>query len=371
LTLSAEKNHVSVLELDINALKHNVNYFKTKVKPSTKILAVVKAFAYGHDAIVISKILEDINIDYLAVAYADEGITLRQNGIKTPILVLHPQPQNFGKLIEYNLEPNIYSKNGLEKFAAVVKENNLEDYPIHLKFNTGLNRLGFAENQIDSILETLKKTPLKIQSIFSHLAASEDLGEKEFTQNQIYKFNSIVKKILDTIDYTPILHLSNTSGIINYPEAQFDMVRLGIGMYGFGNDKEETSNLKNVGTLKSVISQIHTINKGESLGYNRAFFAKKETKSATIPIGHADGINRRLGSGVGYVTINNIKCPILGNVCMDMIMVNVTSVNCKEGDEVIIFNSQETINDFAKKSDTISYEIITGISQRITRSIIS
>jgi alanine racemase len=371
LTTSVEKNHVSTLELDMNALKHNVNYFKDKLKPATKILAVVKAFAYGHDAVAIAKILEKLNIDYLAVAYVDEGISLRKNGIETPILVLHPQIQNFRKIIEYKLEPNIYSEKTLIEFSAIVKELSLKNYPIHLKFNTGLNRLGFSKNQIDFILEAIKNSPLKIQSIFSHLAASEDLQEKEFTKNQISKFNTIVESIQKSINYKPILHLSNTSGIINYPEAHFDMVRLGIGMYGFGNDKAETKNLKNVGTLKSTISQIHTIKKGESLGYNRAFFANSEIKTATIPIGHADGINRRLGNGVGYVTINNQKCSILGNVCMDMIMVNITDVDCQEGDDVIIFDNQETINDFAQKSDTISYEIITGISQRIHRKVIS
>lgn len=368
---STEKNHVSVLELDINALKHNVQYFKNKIKPTTKILAVVKAFAYGHDAVIIARTLKYLNIDYLAVAYADEGITLRENGIRTPILVLHPQIQNFNKLIEYQLEPNIYSEKTLLEFSKTVQSLKIKNYPIHLKFNTGLNRLGFTENHIEFILSTLKNAPLKIQSIFSHLAASEDLNEKDFTLNQIEQFKAISSKITNAIDDSPILHLCNTSGIINYPEAQFDMVRLGIGMYGFGNDKDETAKLLNVGSLKSTISQIHTINEGESLGYNRAFFAEKETKTATIPIGHADGIDRRLGKGVGYVTIKNKKCPIIGNVCMDMIMVNVTNADCFEGDEVIIFNNQETVNDLAAKSDTISYELITGISQRIHRRIIS
>lgn len=371
MTPSSEKNHASILKLDMNALLHNVSYFKNKLAPETKILAVVKAFAYGHDAIEISKFLEKSKIDYLAVAYADEGIELRKQGIKTPILVLHPQTISFQSLIDNNLEPNIYSEKTLTEFKNLALKNNVNNYPIHLKFNTGLNRLGFGENQIDFILNSVKNAPLKVQSVFSHLAASEDLEEKEFTESQIQKFDFIAHKITNGLDYQPILHLANTSGIINYPKAHNHMVRLGIGMYGFGNDKNETSNLKNVGSLFSVISQIHTIEKGESLGYNRAFFAEQETKTATIPIGHADGINRRLGNGVGYVTINNTKCPIIGNVCMDMIMVDITKVSCSEGDEVVIFDNQETVNDLAKKSDTISYEIITGISQRIPRVIIS
>ncbi|MFC2109581.1 alanine racemase [Bacteroidota bacterium] len=362
-------SHVSVLEINLNSLKHNISYFRKKIKPQTKLLGVVKAFSYGHDAIEIAKTLEDLKIDYLAVAYADEGISLRENGIKTPILVLHPQIQNFSKIIEYQLEPNLYSKKTLTSFIDICEEKKLKEYPIHLKFNTGLNRLGFALNEIEEILPLLSNNTIKITSLFSHLAASEDPQENEFSKKQIAKFKIISKKITDYLPYTPILHMANTSGIINFPEAHFDMVRLGIGMYGFGNDLKETAQLKNVGSLKTTISQIHKIQKGDTLGYNRAFTAKTETTTATLPIGHADGISRKLGNGIGSVRINKQQCPIIGNVCMDMIMVDITNVECKEGDEVVIFDHQEMLNKLARNSGTISYELLTGISQRIPRII--
>ena len=365
-------SHVSILELNMNALEHNISYFKNKLKPNTKLLGVVKAYSYGHDAVVVSEILEKNKIDYLAVAYTEEGITLRKAGIKTPILVLHAQIQNYALITEYNLEPNIYSHATLSAFIDFAKEKNLKNYPIHIKFNTGLNRLGFINDDTKQIIEAFNNNNcIKLQSVFSHLAASEDLNEIDFTKNQIEKFNSIRKTIAAAFDHPIDFHLSNTSGIINYPEAHFDMVRLGIGMYGFGNDEQETKKLKNVASLKTIISQIHTINLGDSLGYNRGFIAESEIKTATLPIGHADGISRELGNKKGSVIINNTICKIIGNVCMDMIMVDVTNVDCKERDEVIIFNNQEMVNDLAKNSNTISYEILTGISQRIARKIIS
>ncbi|MGB2128145.1 MAG: alanine racemase [Flavicella sp.] len=365
-----KNSHVSVLELDLKALEHNIEYFKSKLATDTKILCVVKAFSYGHDAVVISKALEKINIDYLAVAYVYEGVLLREAGIKTPILVLHAQVQNYQSLIEYSLEPNIYSKKTLVAFSEAAAENNCREYPIHLKFNTGLKRLGLDVKDIDFAIKTLKNSKhLKIQGLLSHLAASEDLSEKTFTKSQIQAFENITKRFTTTFEYPIIKHLANTSGIINYPETHLDMVRLGIGMYGFGNTTSETVQLKNVGSLKSIISQIHEINPGESLGYNRAYIATKKTMSATVPVGHADGVSRALGKGNGFVNIKGHKCPILGNVCMDMIMVDVTNVNCEEGDAVILFDSQETIEQWAQKSDTISYEILTGISQRIARKV--
>jgi alanine racemase len=362
---------VSFLELNTNALQHNISYFKKKLLPETKLLAVVKAFAYGHDAIVLSKILEKNKIDYLAVAYTEEGVILRENGIKTPILVLHAQAQNYNLLISHNLEPNIYSHANLEEFKRILLKKNLKTYPIHLKFNTGLNRLGFSIGECDSIIEDLQKNnTIKIQSIFSHLAASEDLEEIAFTKDQIRKFELVRKKFSDTFQHSIDFHLSNTSGIINFPEAHYNMVRLGIGMYGFGNCPEETSNLRPVASLKTVISQIHEIDTGESVGYNRGYIAEKKTRTATLPIGHADGISRTLGNGIGFVSINSKLCPIIGNVCMDMIMVDISDVSCKEKDEVIIFDNQETVNKLAKISNTISYEILTGISARIPRKII-
>jgi alanine racemase len=364
------KTHVTVLEIDTKAIIHNFNYFKSKLKPATKFLGVVKAFAYGNEAVAIAKILEDEGVDYLAVAFVDEGIALREAGITKPILVLHPQKETLHHLIPYQLEPNLYSFRVLHQFIEEVKKAKLHNYPIHVKFNTGLNRLGFKTTDVDDIISVLKnQQEVFLTSVFSHLVASEDLNERDFTLNQIAAFKEIAAQMTDKLNINPIKHLTNTSGVLNYPEAHFDMVRVGIGLYGFGNDAEQTAQLKNVGTLKSVISQIHTINPGESIGYNRAFISSEKIKSATIPIGHADGIHRNLGNKVGYVTINNQQAFILGNVCMDMIMVDVTHINCEEGDEVFIFKSQENVEDLAARSNTISYEMITGISQRIPRVV--
>jgi alanine racemase len=360
-------NHVTVLEIDGNALKQNLNYFKQKLEAKTKVLVVVKAFAYGSDAAKIASFIEK-DVDYFAVAYADEGIALREAGIEKPILVLHPQIPNLELIIQYQLEPNLYNSTIFNAFLALAEAKLMLNYPIHLKFNTGLNRIGFWKTDIPSILSKVAATShIKIASLFSHLAASEDENEKEFTTKQINDFESIVAQFYAHLTYKPMVHLLNTSGIINYPQAQFDMVRLGIGLYGFGNDKNETKQLKNVVSLKSIISQIHLIESGESVGYNRAFTANKPIKTATIPVGHADGISRKLGNKKYSVLVKNQKAPIIGNVCMDMIMVDVTEIDCKEGDEVTIFNSQEMIQEIADATQTITYEILTAISQRVKR----
>ena len=360
----------TVLEIDLNALKHNFAYIKSKINNNTKILAVVKAFGYGTDAVKVAKYLELLKVDYLAVAYVKEGEALRDSGIKTPILVLHPQPVNFEILIDKCLEPNLYNARVLIDFLKIAKKKKLNDYPIHIKFNTGLNRLGFSKNDINYIINSLANAPqVKIKSLFSHLAASEDKKEEEFTRQQIRSFTAIATEFTQKIDYKPMLHQLNTSGVLNYPDAQFDMVRCGIGLYGFGNDPNYTRHFKLVAALKSIISQIHFIEPNESVGYNRAFKSTKPTKTATIPIGHADGIHRAFGNGKGYVTIKGKKAPIVGNVCMDMLMVNISDIDCKEGDEVVIFDNQEVVNDLAKRINTISYEIVTAVSQRVKRIV--
>lgn len=362
-------NHVSVLEIDGRALEHNLNYFKQKLQADTKIMAVVKAFGYGSDGSLVASFLQD-KVDYFAVAYTHEGEALRVAGIKTPILVLHPQIQNLHQMVQNKLEPSIYNFKTLQAFLRYADEALLMNYPIHLKFNTGLNRLGLWHNDIPLILSKIKASKhVKIQGLLSHLAASEDHDEREFTLGQLNNFTSTVKQFYEHLDYKPMIHTLNTSGVINYPQAQFDMVRIGIGMYGFGNDSIETKQLKNTHILKSIISQIHRIEPGETVGYNRAFVSKGFAKTATIPVGHADGISRRLGNENGYVTIAGQKAPIIGNVCMDMIMVDITKIDCKEGDEVIVFGNQQDILHMAEKAETISYEILTAISQRIQRKL--
>ena len=362
-------NHVTVLEIDGSALAHNLNHFKQQLHPKTKILAVVKAFGYGSDGVQIAKFLEE-KVGYFAVAYTHEGIALREAGIKAPILVLHPQIPKLESIVNYCLEPNIYNFKIFNAFLKLATQTALHEYPIHIKLNTGLNRLGFSSADIPTLLMQIKEIKeLKVQSLFSHLAVSEEKEEQDFTDHQIAIFSKNAQQFQAGLSYKPILHILNTSGVINYPKAQFDMVRIGIGLYGFGNDNKETKQLKNTHNLKSIISQIHNIEPEESVGYNRAFIAKVKTKTATIPIGHADGISRKLGNGIGHVLINGQKAAIIGNVCMDMIMADITTINCTEGDEVIVFNSQEMIQEIADITATIPYETLTAISQRVQKTL--
>jgi len=364
----------TVLEIDLDALGHNFRYLKSKLKDTTKMMGVVKAYGYGSDAVEIAKELQHLGIDYLAVAYVNEGILLRNSGITIPILVLHPQTVNLEIIIEHCLEPNLYSILVLDKFIEASERKEQKDYPVHIKFNTGLNRLGFLENDIESIIYKLNNTnSIRVRSIFSHLAASEDMLERTFSLEQIASYNSICKQYTELSDDRPLFHMCNTSGILNYPEAHYDMVRSGIGLYGYGNSEEFSKELIPVVTLKSVISQIHHLEKGDTVGYNRAYTIKNDDAAqsiATIPIGHADGISRAYGNGKGWVTINGQKASIVGNVCMDMIMVNCTDISCHEGDEVVLFGRSPSAEILSQSIQSISYELITAISQRVKRIIV-
>ena len=358
----------TVLEIDLNALTYNFEIISSKTKEETGVMAVVKAFAYGNDAQEIAKHLETLNVNYFAVAYAHEGVALRLAGVTTPILVLHPQPINFKLLIQHCLEPSLYSFRVLNEFLNVAQKEQQNNYPVHIKFNTGLNRLGFSATNVSAITSCInQQSYVKVASIFSHLAASEDPNERAFTLQQINTFKSITHQFLNDLNYIPFLHLCNTSGLLNYPEAHFDMIRSGIGLYGFGNDPKFDKSLKPISSLKTCISQIHHLKQGDSLGYNRGFIAEGPMKTATLPIGHADGISRQLGLRKGFVSINDQRAFIIGNVCMDMIMVDVTHITCNEGDEVIIFDPQYSVQDLAEHAKTISYELITSISQRVKR----
>ena len=360
----------TTIEINLPALKKNFSFIRSKLSPKTLMLGVVKAGGYGSSSIEVSKVLESLGIDYFAVAYISEGIELRKAGIKSPILVLHPQISNFKKAIEFNLEPSLYSNRVLKAFVDLSVQQGLENYPVHIKFNTGLNRLGFAHESSDQVAKKLcQERCLKVKSIFSHLSASEDLDEKTFTELQIENFEKASKKFALSYGETPIRHLSNTSGVLNYPNANYEMVRCGIGLYGYDNTEENTA-LSPVVSLKTIISQIHHIKKGGSVGYNRAFFADKDKKIATLPLGHADGIDRKYGNGVGYVLIRDNIAPIVGNVCMDMIMVDVSNVSCEEGDEVVVFDSINSAQKLAEKANTISYELLTALSTRIKRKIV-
>jgi len=370
MTSPLHNNLETILEIDLDALAHNYRYLSSKIKPDTKIMGVVKAFGYGSEAVEVAKELVALGVDYFAVAYVKEGVALRNAGIESPILVLHPQPANFETLIQKCLEPALYSARIFRAFVRIAEAHGQSKYPVHLKFNTGLNRLGFWESDTDWIMERLgETTAIKVQSMFSHLAASEDTTERDFTLRQINSFRVTSEVLIQKLGYKPFLHQSNTSAILNYPEANFDLVRTGIGLYGYGNSEEEDKNLLPVATLKSVISQIHKIEPDETVGYNRAYTAKGYEKTATLPIGHADGISRQLGNEKGQVFINGQKAPIIGNVCMDMLMVNITGIDCEEGDEVIIIGEDQSAVALAETMGSISYELLTAISQRVKRVI--
>jgi alanine racemase len=363
-----EKTHETVLEINLNAISHNYNFFKSKLKPSTKMMAMVKAFSYGSGGFEIAKLLEHHKVDYLGVAFADEGISLKNQGIKLPIMVLNPESTSFSAIIQQQLEPEIYSLKGLHSFLKIAEQKKLKDFPIHIKLDTGMHRLGFEANTIDDLIATLKgNQTVKVKSILSHLATSDDLEHKDFALYQIDLFEKLSSQLMSELQINPIRHILNTSGISNFPQAQYDMVRLGIGLYGVSNDSEEQKYLENVSTLKSIISQVRTIQPGESVGYGRRFIADRESKIATIPIGYADGIARSWGNGIGFITIKNKKAPILGSVCMDMLMVDVTEIDCREGDAVTIFGESPTVTYMAEQLKTIPYEILTSISQRVKR----
>jgi len=368
VSMLEEKTHETVLEINLNAISHNLNFFKSKLAPKTKMMVMVKAFGYGNGGFEIAKLLEHHKVNYLGVAFADEGITLKSAGITVPIMVLNPETTSFSAIIQHQLEPEIYSIKGLKAFLKIAEQKKLKHFPIHIKIDTGMHRLGFEEENLEELIRILKgNETVQIKSILSHMATSDDLKHDAFAKSQIALFEKLSSQLQNELNIKPIRHILNTSGITNYPEAQYDMVRLGIGLYGISNDEEEQKQLENVGTLKSVISQIRSIDSGESVGYGRRFIADKPTKIATIPIGYADGIRRSWGNNVGYVLINGKQAKIVGSVCMDMLMADVTGIDCKEGNMVVIFGENPTVNYMAKQLNTIPYEILTGISQRVKR----
>ncbi len=368
VALLEEKTHETVLEINLNAISHNLNFYKSKLKPTTKMMVMVKAFGYGNGGFEIAKLLEHHKIDYLGVAFADEGIALKTAGINLPIMVLNPETSSFLAIIQHNLEPEIYSFKGLNAFLKITNDKKIKNFPIHIKIDTGMHRLGFEAEQIDQLIEILKvNKSIKVKSILSHMATSDDLSQFSFGMQQINLFDELSNKLMQELKISPIRHILNTSGITFYKDSQFDMVRLGIGLYGVSNDKNEQKYLENVSTLKSIISQIRTIEKDESVGYGRRFIAKKQMKIATIPIGYADGISRLWGNGLGFININNQKATIIGSICMDMLMVDITEIDCKEGDSVIVFGEYPTVTFIAESIKTIAYEILTSVSHRVKR----
>lgn len=356
----------TTLEIHMNNLVSNLNYFKSLLKPTTKIMVMVKAFSYGLGTYDVAKLLEENNVNYLGVANTFEGIELRKAGIKLPIMVMKPEVDSFDLVAEYKLTPTIFSHYALKRL--VESTDNSIPLSISIKIDTGMHRLGFNEEDITELLHSLEANPnLKIDSVFSHLAAAEDVNEDEYSHHQIDNFKAITSCIESHLKYSFDKHILNSNGIIRFNDSQFDMVRLGIGLYGVSSDDFTQEQLLPASTLKSKIAQIKHLKKGETVGYNRKGVALSDITIATIPVGYADGLSRNLGNGKWNMIVNNKKAPIIGSVCMDMVMINVTGIDCKEGDVAYVFSADNSITEMANSIGTIPYEILTSYSPRVKR----
>ncbi|MGB0176960.1 MAG: alanine racemase, partial [Owenweeksia sp.] len=364
-----EKSHETVLEVHLNRLVDNLNFYRGKLNEGVKTMIMVKAFGYGSGSDEISSLLQFHKVDYLAVAYADEGVSLRRAGIEMPVMVLNTEISALDDLIDFDLEPEVYSFRILEALREKVNSSATDDVlPVHIKLETGMHRLGFEEDQLQELVEKLSDIPrLKVKTVLSHLAASDDPEQSDFTRQQIAAFTRMTAKLREALGYDFDRHILNSSGITNFPEAQFDMVRLGIGLYGVAGSPAEEPYLKPVSSLKATVSQIKGLRKGESLGYGRSYIADKDSTIAVISLGYADGFRRSLSNGIGEVMIRNRRYKVVGRVCMDMAMVDVTGGGVSEGDEVEIFGSGISLYELARKMDTIPYEVLSSISQRVKR----
>ncbi|MFI5131846.1 MAG: alanine racemase, partial [Chitinophagales bacterium] len=367
--LLEQKAHQTVLEINLNAIAHNLKVYQNHLSPSTKIMAMVKAFAYGSGGAEIGGILQYHKVDYLGVAYADEGVELRKAGIALPIMVMNPEESGFDSLVEYNLEPDIYSFELLRSFDAFLKNEGLQQYPVHIEIETGMNRLGFSVGETEKLANDLQKTAsMKVQTVFSHLAASEDPNEDDFTIDQLKKFQQAVSQLKSKLHYSFLQHIANSAAIFRFSQLQLDMVRLGIGLYGVDSGGTHQAELQPAATLKSTIAQLKKIKAGETVSYNRKGVTKRDSTIATVRIGYADGFSRSLGNGRGQMWVKGQLVPVIGTVCMDMTMIDVTGIDdVREGDEVIIFGKELPVQQLADWAKTIPYEIMTAISARVKR----
>ncbi|XCI75076.1 MAG: bifunctional UDP-N-acetylmuramoyl-tripeptide:D-alanyl-D-alanine ligase/alanine racemase [Flavobacteriales bacterium] len=361
--------HKTVYEIDLKALVYNLNYFRSRLGPQTKMMVMVKAFSYGGGGYEIANTLQYHKVDFLGVAYVDEGVALRKEGVTLPILVMNPDYGSFAIMIEYNLEPEIYNFGILNDLLTELTIRVFSTpYPIHIKVDTGMHRLGFLEDEVARLGRILQGDKrLIVRSVFSHLSASEDQKEINFTLGQITVFERSYATLTSFLGYYPMRHILNSAGIVHFPQAQYEMVRLGLGLYGVFPDETVQRELKVVCVLKTIISQIKILSPGETVGYGRRFEVKTPTRVATLPIGYADGIDRRLGNGKGYVVIGVHMATIIGEVCMDMLMVDVTGINCQEGDQVVLLGERPTVAEIAQISGTIAHEVLTSISPRVKR----
>lgn len=361
--------HLTELEIHLDALRHNLAYYRRQLRPGTQLIAVVKAAAYGIGSQEIARFLEVANIDRLAVAYTDEGVELRKLGVKTPILVLNPDPSGFEWMLHYRLEPEIYSLTRLREWLRTIEMSPYQT-AVHLKLETGMNRLGFDETMLPDLCAILRDNPaLKVAAVMTHLAASENPAHDAFSRGQLARFEQMYRTISDALGYKPSRHVLNSNGILRFPEYHFEAVRLGIGLYGVG---VASSDLRPVHRLVSRIAQIKQVKAGETVGYDRSYVAERDCLSATINLGYADGLPRSAGKGKFHLMVKGQLCPILGNVCMDMTMIDVTHVpEVREGDEVIVFGSEHPMALLSKAAETIPYEILTGIGPRVKRRFIN
>ena len=368
--LLQRKSHETIMEVNLDAMIHNLNYYRSRINPGTKLMAMVKAASYGAGKVEVASALQFNHVDYLTVAYADEGVELRRNGIHLPIMVMNPEEASFDDIVKYRLEPDIYSFRILDLFSQRVRLYG-ERMAIHVEFDTGMHRLGFCGDDIPALAERLNalKDILQVRSIFSHLACSEDPAMDDFTHGQIDRFRTWSDGLDAALDHSePILHhILNSSGITRFPEAQMDMVRLGIGLYGIAPEDAVQAQLRQVSRLVTRISQIKDIPEGDSVGYNRRWIAQRPSKIAIVPIGYADGLSRHLGYGHGRVGINGSEAPIIGSVCMDMCFVDITGIDCSEGDAVVLFGEGDLLQRNADAAGTIPYEMLTAVSPRVKR----
>ena len=362
-----QKIHGTVLEINLDAVMDNLNYYRSKLLPGVRVLGVVKAFSYGGSAFEVANLLQYHQIDYLMVAYVDEGITLRERGIRLPIIVLNPSPDSFGKMADYRLEPELYSFRLLQSFIDEMPYLP-QVPPVHLKLDTGMHRLGFVEGEWNQLVTVLQQHPtLRVASIFSHMVASDHTEHDDFTHRQVALFDQGCRRLIDVLGYAPIRHVANTVGMLRFPEYQYDMVRLGGGLYGVDTWGEDPHALRPVARLRTVVSQVKQLKAGDTAGYSRQGVIERPTQTATIAIGYADGFDRRFGNGRASVKVRGQWAPTVGRVCMDMTMIDVTGLGVEEGDEVVVFEDQASLWQLAKPLESIPYELLTKVGERVKR----
>jgi len=361
------KSHGTVLEINLDALRHNLDFYRSRLHAGVKTMVMVKALAYGSGSWEVANLLQFHRVDYLAVAYVDEGVELRKRSINLPIMVMNVRLENFEKLLEFDLEPEVFSLNQINELTAFMNLTG-KALKVHIKLDTGMHRLGFSYENMDELSEVLAKTKkLEVVSIYTHLAGADEGTFDTFSHRQVALFHEMCNSLKNVLPKDVIKHVLNSAGIIRFPEYQFEMVRLGIGLYGYEASEKMQVALRTVSTLKTYISQIKLLKKGETIGYGRKGKLKRDSSIATIAIGYADGFSRAFSNGKATVQVNGKPASVIGNICMDMTMIDISEIDAHEGDEVVIFGEEPSIQDLAESIDTIPYEILTGISDRVKR----